>query len=254
MKKAPKILGAVVGVLVLLIAGLFLIFFAGLQKGGSGPSLGAGFEPVQDGMSTVYLLDAGGGQIVLMDAGNDATGAAILAALQKRNASRDNVVAIFITHAHQDHDATIALFPKAAIYAMKREVPLAEDSEPPGGPLLRLFGARNPHPFHVGHPLDDGEKVSVGALDVTAFAVPGHTPGSGAYLVQGVLFLGDAAEIDSKQRIVGPNWLFSNDTKQGAASLRHLAEELKPRAGEVKLLATAHTGNLAGLQPLLDFE
>jgi glyoxylase-like metal-dependent hydrolase (beta-lactamase superfamily II) len=170
MKKALKILGAVVGVLVLLIAGLFLIFFAGLQKAGTGPSLGAGFEPDQDGMSTVYLL----------------------------------------------------------------------------------FGARNP--FHVGHPLDDGEKVSVGALDVTAFAVPGHTPGSGAYLVQGVLFLGDAAEIDSKQRIVGPNWLFSNDTKQSAASLRHLAEELKPRAGEVKLLATAHTGNLAGLQPVLDFE
>ena len=212
-----------------------------------------GFEPVQDGMSTVYLLDAGNGQLVLVDAGNDVKGTAIQAALANRHATADNVAAILITHAHPDHDATIPLFPKAAIYALKREVPLADGSESFQGPVLRLFGAHNTHPFHVSHPLEDGEKFTIGNLDVTAFAVPGHTPGSAAYLVSGVLFMGDSAQITSKQQLIGPNGLFSNDTSEGAASLKHLDQELQPRAAEIKFLSTAHTGNIAGLEPLNQF-
>jgi hydroxyacylglutathione hydrolase len=253
MKKILKIIGICAAMLVVAVVVLGLVFFAGLQKAGSGPALGAGFEPVQDGMSTVYLLDAGNGQIVLVDAGNDVKGTAILAALANRHATVDNVAAILITHAHPDHDATIALFPKAAIYAMKREVPLAEATESFRGPLLRLFGARNPHPFHVTHPLEDGENFTVGNLKITAFAVPGHTPGSAAYLVSDVLFMGDSAQITSKQQIIGPNGLFSNDTSEGAASLKHLDQELQPRAAEVKFLSTAHTGNAAGLEPLNEF-
>ena len=74
MKKILKIVGIVVAVLIVAVITLGAIFFAGLQKAGGGPALGAGFEPVQDGMSTVYLLDAGNGQLVLMDAGNDRKG------------------------------------------------------------------------------------------------------------------------------------------------------------------------------------
>ena len=253
MKKILKIIGICAATLVVAVIVLGLVFFAGLQKAGSGPPLGAGLEPVQDGMSTVYLLDAGNGQLVLVDAGNDVKGTAIQAALANRHATADNVAAILITHAHPDHDATIALFPKAEIYALKREVPLADGSESFQGPVLRLFGAHNTHPFRVSHPLDDGEKFAIGNLDVTAFAVPGHTPGSAAYLVSGVLFMGDSAQITSKQQLIGPNGLFSNDTSEGAASLKHLDQELQPRAAEIKFLSTAHTGNIAGLEPLNQF-
>ena len=253
MKQILKIIGICAATLVVAVIVLGLVFFAGLQKAGSGPSLGAGLEPVQDGMSTVYLLDAGNGQLVLVDAGNDVKGTAIQAALANRHATADNVAAILITHAHPDHDATIPLFPKAAIYALKREVPLADGSESFQGPVLRLFGAHNTHPFHVSRPLEDGEKFTIGNLDVTAFAVPGHTPGSAAYLVSGVLFMGDSAQITSKQQLIGPNGLFSNDTSEGAASLKHLDQELQPRAAEIKFLSTAHTGNIAGLEPLNQF-
>ena len=85
----------------------------------------------------------------------------------------------------------------------------------------------------------------MGNLEVTAFAVPGHTQGSGAYLAQGVLYLGDAAMINSSHKVVGPTKAFSSDAAEGVASLKHLAEELQPRADEVKLLATAHSGGLA---------
>jgi glyoxylase-like metal-dependent hydrolase (beta-lactamase superfamily II) len=112
------------------------------------------------------------------------------------------------------------------------------------------MGRYNAHPFQVGHPLEDGEKVTVGNLEVTAFHIPGHTPGSAAYLAHGVLFLGDAAMINSEGQVVGPTAAFSNNAEEGVASLRRLAERLQPQAGEVQFLATAHTGGVAGLGPL----
>jgi hydroxyacylglutathione hydrolase len=250
MKRFLKIAAICVVVLVAVLGGLFWYLFGGLQAQNAGLALGAGAEPVYDGFSTVFLLDAGDGSIALIDAGNDMAGAAILAALQTRNAGPDNVAAIFITHAHPDHDAAIALFPKATVYAMQREVPVAQGKEEYGSTFSAVTGKFNPHPFEVGHPLEDGEKVTVGNLEVTAFALPGHTPGSGAYLVNGVLYLGDAAMISSDQKVVGPTKPFSTDAAQGMASLQQLAEELQSRADEVKVLATAHSGGVAGFGPL----
>jgi len=250
MKRFFIIAAISVAVLVAVLGGLFWYLFGGLQSQSAGLALGPGAEPVYDGFSSVFMLDAGNGSVALIDAGNDSSGAAILAALQKRNAGPDNVAAIFITHAHPDHDAAIALFPKATVYAMKGEVAVAQGKEEYQSTFSRMTGRVNPHPFEVGHPLEDGEKVTVGNLEVTGFAVPGHTPGSGAYLTQGVLYLGDAAVISSDGKVLGPVGAFSNDAAQGLVSLRHLAEELQPRAGEVKVLATAHSGGVAGLAPL----
>jgi glyoxylase-like metal-dependent hydrolase (beta-lactamase superfamily II) len=246
MKKFLKIAAIIVAVVVVLIGGLFWYVFGGLQAQNAGLALGPGAEPVYDGFSTAFLLDAGGGSYALIDAGNDTAGAAILAALQKHNAGPDNVAAIFMTHAHPDHDAAIPHFPKATIYGMKREVAVAQGKQEYGSTFSVMTGKTNPHPFEIGHPLDDGEKVTVGNLEVTAFDVPGHTAGSGAYLINGVLYLGDAANIGSSKKVLGPTKPFSTDYAQGIASLKHLAEELQPRAGEVKLLATGHSGGLAG--------
>ena len=252
MKNFFKILGIAVGVVIVALAITGFALFSGLQGAGGGPSLGAGIQSVP-GFSAVYILDAGNGQLALIDTGSDAKGTALLAALETRKASPDSVAAIFITHAHTDHDAAIALFPKATIYAMKREVPIAAGQEPYNGPIFKLFGGHNTTPFTVVHPLDDGEKVTVGNLDVTAFAVPGHTAGSGAYLADGVLFVGDAIQITSKQQVIGPSVIFSTDRTQGEASLKHLGQELQPRSADVKFIATGHTGSVAGLQPLLAF-
>ncbi len=250
MKRFLKIAAICVVVLVAVLAGLFWYLFGGLQAQSAGLSLGAGAEPVYDGFSTVYMLDAGNGQVALIDAGNDTAGAAILDALGKRNAGAGNVAAIFITHAHPDHDAAIAVFTKATVYAMNAEVPVAEAKEAYGSLFSRVMGRYNPHPFQVTHPLENGEKVTVGNLEVTAFAVPGHTPGSAAYLTQGVLYLGDAAMINSDGTVRGPAAAFSRNAEEGVASLQRLAQELQPRADEVKVLATAHTGGVAGLAPL----
>jgi hypothetical protein len=47
--------------------------------------------------------------------------------------------------------------------------------------------------------------------------------------------------------------LFSKDPAQNVASLKALEARLRPRAGEVKALAFAHSGPLDGFAPFTDF-
>jgi hypothetical protein len=63
-----------------------------------------------------------------------------------------------------------------------------------------------------------------------------------------VLYLGDAGMINTKQQVIGLK-AFSSDSSQGVVSLEHLAQELQPRADEVKVLATARSGG-GGTCPL----
>jgi glyoxylase-like metal-dependent hydrolase (beta-lactamase superfamily II) len=251
--KVLKIVGYVLGVIVLVIAIAAFALFGGLQGATAGPSLGAGIDRVQAGFSSAYVLDAGNGQFVLIDAGADNKGTALMQDLQTRHGGPDNVVAVLITHAHADHIAALALFPKATIYAMRREVPIAAGQEPFNGPVFKLFGGKNTSPFTVAHPLDDGETFMAGNLQVTAYALPGHTEGSAAYLADGVLFVGDSLQIKSNQQITGPSVIFSTDRAQGEAALKHLGQELQARAGDVKFIASGHTGSVSGLASLLSF-
>lgn len=251
--KVLKIAGIVLGTIVVVIGIVGFALFGGLQGAAAGPSLGAGIDRVQAGYSTAYVLDAGNGQFVLIDAGADGKGAALIQDLQARHAAPENVAAVLLTHAHPDHIGALALFPKATIYALKREVPIAAGQEPFNGPVFKLFGGKNTSPFNVTHPLDDGESFMVGNLQVTAYAVPGHTEGSAAYLIEGVLFAGDSMQIKTNEQITGPSVVFSTDRAEGEASLKHLGQELQPRAAQVNFIATGHTGTVAGLSPLLSF-
>lgn len=251
--KILKIAGIVLGVIVVVVGITAFSLFGGLQGATAGPSLGAGIDRVQAGYSTAYVLDAGNGQFALIDAGADDKGAALIQDLQARHAGPEAVTAILLTHAHPDHIAALALFPKATIYALKSEVPFAAGQQSFNGPLFKVFGGKNKTPFTVTHPLDDGENFMVGNLQITVYAVPGHTEGSAAYLTEGVLFAGDALQIGSNQQIIGPSMIFSSDRAQGEASLKHLGQELEPHASEVNFIASGHTGTMAGVAPLLAF-
>jgi hydroxyacylglutathione hydrolase len=251
--RAVKIIGIVVVVIVVAVAIAGYSLFGGLQAATAGPQLGAGVDRVQAGFASAYVLDAGNGQFVLIDAGSDNKGTALLQDLQMRHGGADNVVAVLLTHSHQDHIAALPLFSKATIYATKREVPLAAGQEDFNGPAFKLMGERNATPFNVTNPVDDGQSFMVGNLQVTAYLVPGHTEGSAAYLVNGVLYVGDAIQFKSDGQVIGPSVIFSTDRAQGEASLKHLAQEVQPHAADVKFIATGHTGTVAGLAPLASF-
>jgi glyoxylase-like metal-dependent hydrolase (beta-lactamase superfamily II) len=102
--------------------------------------------------------------------------------------------------------------------------------------------------------LQDGETIALGPRQVRVFAVPGHTEGSAAYLIDGVLFLGDAADSSSEGEVEGAPWIFSDSQAQDRASLVALDERLVRDGGNVKALVFAHSGVLTtGLGPLTTF-
>jgi glyoxylase-like metal-dependent hydrolase (beta-lactamase superfamily II) len=69
--------------------------------------------------------------------------------------------------------------------------------------------------------------------------MPGHTPGSAAYLIGPVLFAGDGVAFTRDGAVVDGPWLFNSDGGQAAASRRALAAALA--FGGVSAVATSHT-------------
>lgn len=100
-----------------------------------------GMRIVADGFSSMALIPAGEKEVVLIDAGNDKAGQAILAELTRRGLTPQSVIAVFLTHGHGDHRGAIPLFPRAQVLALAAEVPVIEGKETGGGPLNRLLGA-----------------------------------------------------------------------------------------------------------------
>ena len=234
MKRALKWIGIVFGVL-LVVAGAAYYSAFGDSKPIAEGALVPGVETVKDGFVSVFLLDAGPGKVALIDAGNDKEGAAIKAALARRGLTAADVTGIFLTHGHGDHTAACKLFPGAQVYAMAGEESVVGDAA------------------KVTHPLKDGEVVELGDLRVEALATPGHTPGSVVYLARGVLFFGDSAGATAAGEVKKAVRIFSKDPAQNLASLKALETKLEPRRAEIKELAFAHTGPIAGFDALEAF-
>ncbi len=204
--------------------------------------VGTGIEVVQDGYTTVGLLSLGEGRYALVDAGNDPTGKPILDALAAHGAGPDAVDAILLTHAHPDHVAACAVFPKAVTYVGSAELPYLHGERAYQGPLPRLFGPKRADCPNV-QPVADLETLNLGGSRITAWSVPGHTAGSTAWSVGDTLFVGDAATSRAKGPVLGPPWVFSDDLGTADASLRSLASRLPAVPTRV---VPAHTGVVSG--------
>jgi glyoxylase-like metal-dependent hydrolase (beta-lactamase superfamily II) len=234
MKRVLKWLGILVGSLLAVAAGLLYSAFGNNSAVIPGPVV-PGVETVKDGFVNAFILDAGNGEVALVDAGNDRFGKALLGALERRHLTPASVAAIFLTHGHPDHTAGCKLFPHADVYAMEADIPMIGEAA------------------KVTRPLKDGDVVAVADLRVEAFSVPGHTSGSAVYLARGVLFFGDSAGASKSGALMKAVRFSSKDSSQNVASLKALAARLAPRKAEIKAMAFGHSGFMIGLDPLSDF-
>lgn len=235
MKRVLTWIGVVFLVLIAALGIFFYVVFGDASPIVDGREVVPGVVTVKDGFVSVFVLESGPGKVVLVDAGNDEKGTALLAALSTRGLTPASVSAILLTHGHRDHVAGCKLFPSAEVYAMDNEQTLIGDAA------------------KVTHPLKDGDAFDVGELHVEAFAVPGHTDGSAVYFARGVLFFGDSAGATKDGKVAKAVGIFTKDSPQNVASLKALSTRLQPRSAEVKELAFAHSGPLDGFAPLAAF-
>jgi glyoxylase-like metal-dependent hydrolase (beta-lactamase superfamily II) len=255
MRPWRKITAIVVGVIiisVLVVCAAIAMVIAGRQVVADGLEYN-GVRIVKDGVVSLAVVRSGNGKVVLIDAGYDKTGKAILDELARRHLTRDAVAAILLTHSHTDHISGLDLFPHAQVMALETELPLLEGRASWRGPLMHLFPRLSA--TRVSRILHDGETVTMAEFSARVFAVPGHTPGSAAYLVNdSVLFLGDAADISNDGKIQDPPWITSDDQGEARNALVRLDRRLIQEGADVKMIACSHSGVLAeGLAPLNAF-
>jgi len=252
MKRILTVIGVLILLLLLTAAVLIGSAFIGRQAITDGFEID-GIRIVKDGIVSIAVVPVNANEVALIDAGNDASGKAILAELSRRHLGPEAVTAILLTHGHPDHTAAIRLFGKAQVMALEPDVALVEGTAGAGGPLTRLMPVR-PTGVKVTRALHDGDTVTLGQVAVHVFAVPGHTQGSAAYLVNGVLFLGDAADMYNDGAMKGSAWIFTDNQAQDRASLVRLDRRLVQEGADVKAIGFAHEGVVAkGLAPLDEF-
>lgn len=252
MKRFLKIAALVVVVLVLALGTLLGMTFMGRRPLVDGQEVGNGLRVIADGFSGVVMIPVGDSDVALVDAGNDENGEAIKNELSRRQLTPDAVTAILLTHGHPDHIGAVKAFPRAEVMALQAEVPLIEGMAGARGPLPRMFPV-SPTGVSVTRTLTDGEVVTVGNVSIRVYAVPGHTAGSAAYLANGVLMVGDSADIASDGSLLGAPWLFSDSQSENRASLTRLEQRLAVDGTTVTAIVPSHSGSAEGLTPLTEF-
>jgi glyoxylase-like metal-dependent hydrolase (beta-lactamase superfamily II) len=160
-------------------------------------------------LSNTYLVaDRSGGTGVVVDAGGPSH--LILEAAEREGL---RVPLLLLTHRHHDHVA------EAEVLAERLGARTAAHA-------LELPAL----PF-AAQPLEDGERLRAGGLEIEVLHIPGHTAGQAAFLVGGThLFTGDTLFRGSVGGTVGPG-------ASGFADLRRsLSERLMALPDEVVVL------------------
>jgi hydroxyacylglutathione hydrolase len=193
------------------------------KRGPSRVEVGEALTGVNTGQSYAWVLKTEHGA-VLVDAGGDAEGQALLKELSAQGLSPEDVHSILITHGHIDHWAGAHLFPNARVWVGPGEAAVLRGQLPLKSPAARLTGLlpQPPVPSRL-EAARDGEELELDGEKVVALHVPGHTPGSMMYLWGEVLFTGDSLVRSNSGLAPAPS-LMSESRSQNVASLRKLPE------------------------------
>jgi glyoxylase-like metal-dependent hydrolase (beta-lactamase superfamily II) len=165
--------------------------------------------------------------------------------LEQIGATPKDVRWAFLTHAHRDHIAGWKHVMQATFVLGKDEVPLFTGNAEYRGWLTRLADRIDwyprPIPSQVTVRAIGSDTIFVlGSDTLRAYPVPGHTPGSMAYLFRGVLFVGDAAYKGKIRDFQGARREFSDSTQQSKASMASLIARLDSTGARWNVLCTAH--------------
>lgn len=191
-------------------------------------------------MMSLFETEAG---VVIVDLGWWGAETDLRETLARQGLDTEHVTAVFLTHAHRDHIAGWPAVRGAAFYLAAAEEPFFFGELEYEGWIPRVAD-RLVDPEHpargdvVVRTFAADTAIIMGRDTIHAFLVPGHTPGSTAYLIRGILFAGDAVA----RTVIGgfrpARSAYSDDFEQAEASLRSLFERLE--GYDVRVVCTAH--------------
>jgi glyoxylase-like metal-dependent hydrolase (beta-lactamase superfamily II) len=210
----------------------------------------SGVEEIKPGIVMVSSISSYayaakvGNKVILFDAGADPAGRTIDALLAWIHASRGDITDVFVTHGHGDHTAGIVGLGGVKVRMGAGDLALSERKVPPEALAGKAMTLALSYPAVTAtDPLTGPATIDVSqdkdAKKVKAFAIPGHTPGSYAYLYDGVLFAGDAMTF--KQGRLDPAIkLFDAHPDANKTAIRQLQKQTENE--EIDIICTGHGG------------
>ena len=181
--------------------------------------------------------------VFVVDLGWSRSDRALRRALAPIGARPEDVTDVFLTHGHRDHIMGWRAVRHARFHLMEAEVPLflgqLGHADLPSRAARATLGNVGPWPGEVNvRPFSGDTTFVLGADTIRAFVVPGHTPGSTAYLYRGILFAGDAISRPYHTGYGPGMGIFTQDRARNHAELVSLFERLRPY--DVQWVCTAH--------------
>jgi hydroxyacylglutathione hydrolase len=206
--------------------------------------------------SMIYLARTDSG-IIAIDLGWTGAEAALERGTRRLDATPTDIRYAFITHAHRDHIAGWQVVRGAHFVVGLEEIPYFTGAAQYLGLVPssaeRVSETARPKAEEISViPVSRDTAFALGADTVWAFPIPGHTPGSVAYLFRGVLFAGDAVNYRPMAGFQGARPEMSDDPARSRASVAALWQRLDSTRARVVCSAHAKCGvNTAGLRQSL---
>ncbi|MEE8340988.1 MAG: MBL fold metallo-hydrolase [Candidatus Neomarinimicrobiota bacterium] len=234
MKKTPKRLIQVLGIIILLIIILSLGYAlkAKSEMKKMTPAetgdLTEDIFSIKDTFVNLFLIKDGD-EYIAIDCGNDIS--VVSDELNKHNVDPDDVSTVLLTHSDFDHVAALKLFKNAKIFFSKNEEQMI-NGETARFPFFHNKISRMDYTLLV-----DQQIFQIGNLTVKGILTRGHTPGSMCYLINDkYLFTGDALSIKNG-KIDKFNKFFNMDTETATESIGRITELIG-----VEYIFSAHYG------------
>ncbi len=162
------------------------------------------FEPNVIG---TFLIETGDGP-VLIETGPATTFEALKRGIEGAGYAVEDIRHVLVTHIHLDHagaswllashGATIYVHPRGAKHLVDPTRLLASALRIYGDDMDRLWGRVEPIDEERVRPCSDGERLRFGRIEITVVETLGHASHHNAYVIDGVVVMGDVGGIRIK--------------------------------------------------------